>query len=256
MSDAAVCSYTGSDAEPRNVTPVHNSESLVRQSYEFQVQRQSRIQISVIEENPTTRPIISTATVRTRRDDVNQQSTLHTDAVVYTPTATSSAPPSYEDCVGFPPSVEAGNTSKSQWSPLPTYREYVARNLCQCKSCVNSRSTAMTTAPLSHDGNVSRQQSLDNCTASGERSHPSIANGTAPRTTTGTACLTSTTSADRPHRDRVFLHPLMNEGPAISPPTPSTSNLPTYVEYVTGSRSHGNSLPDYTTVTRYALRRF
>ena len=114
MSDAAVCSYTGSDAEPRNVTPVHNSESLVRQSYVFQVQRQSRIQISVIEENPTTRPIISTATVRTRRDDVNQQSTLHTDAVVYTPTATSSAPPSYEDCVGFPPSVEAGNTSKPQ----------------------------------------------------------------------------------------------------------------------------------------------
>ena len=125
----------------------------------------------------------------------------------------------------------------------------MARNLCQCKSCVNSRSTAMTTAPLSHDRKVSRQQSLDNCTASGERSHPSIVNGTAPRTTTGTVCLPPQKTAHRPHREHVFHHPLMNEGPAISYPTPSTSTLPTYVECVAGSQSHGNSLPDYTTLT-------
>ena len=244
MSDAAVCSYTGSDAEPRNVTPVHNSESLVRQSYEFQVQRQSRIQISVIEENPTTRPIISTATVRTRREDVNQQSTLHSEAMVVTSAAaTSSAPPSYGDCVGCPPTLEAGNTSKPQRSPLPTYREYVTRNLYHCKSHVTARSTAPTPAQISHDRNVSRP-------------HPIYRNTAFTTTATGTVRLPPPMTAHRPHREHVFHHPLMNEGPSISAPTPSTSTLPTYAECLAGSRFHSDSPPDNTTVTGYALRRF
>ena len=209
----------------------------MRQSYEFQIQRPSRIQISVIEENPTPRSIISPPAVRTRREDLDQRSTLHSEAVVVTSAAaTSSAPPSYGDCVGCPPTLEAGNTSKPQRSPLPTYREYVTRNLYHCKSHVTARSTVPTPDQISHDRNVSRP-------------HPVYSNTAFTTTATGTVCLPPQMTAHRPHREHVFHHPLMNEGPAISYPTPSTSTLPTYVECVAGSQSHGNSLPDYTTVT-------
>ena len=209
---------------------MHNSESLVRQSFEFQIQRPSRIQISVIEENPTSRSIISTPTVRTSREDVSQQSTLHSEAVVVTSAAaTSSAPPSYGDCVGCPPTLEASNTSKPQRSPLPTYREYVTRNLYHCKSCVTARSTARMPASLSHDRNFSRPSTVYSNTAF------------TPRTATAMVCLTPQMTSNRPHRERVFHHPLMNEGPTISAPTPSTSTLPTYAECLAGSRFHGNS---------------
>ena len=216
----------------------------MRQSYEFQIQRPSRIQISVIEENPTPRSIISPPAVRTRREDLDQRSTLHSEAVVVTSAAaTSSAPPSYGDCVGCPPTLEAGNTSKPQRSPLPTYREYVRRNLYHCKSHVTARSTAPTPDQISHDRNVSRP-------------HPVYSNTAFTTTATGTVCLPPPMTAHRPHRERVFLHPLMNEGHVISPPTPSTSTLPTYAECLAGSGFHSNSSPDNTTVTGYALRRF
>ena len=216
----------------------------MRQSFEFQIHRPSRIQISVIEENPTSRSIISTPTVRTRREDVSQQSTLHSEAVVVTSAAaTSSAPPSYGDCVGCPPTLDASNTSKPQRSPLPTYREYVTRNLYHSKSCVTVYSTARMPALISLDGNVSRPR-------------PVYSNTAFTTTATGTVRLPPPMTAHRPHREHVFHHPLMKEGPSISAPTPSTSTLPTYAECLAGSQFHSDSPPDNTTVTGYALRRF